>query len=883
MRHQERIYDQTDIFVRNKAINNVNMSSDFCIFKSPTFDVQGATKVHCNTLECTLSGYSFANMLTAATSSCFTTATTACYLSTNWQTQIIADNNVVYNSTFYTTTNMTGDTPSNASFINAVEIAYNSLGYSYTFDGVTFSIDKPYGVKDLELDVCITFLRPPITCPVGFSATPAGDACEQILTTAATFNGTGTTIPAGQVNGAYINYGAYFYPSIQNDKALPVFYIGNASDLRDQTGGTITALNINNTPPFWGNPLANTTDSRLNNVGLSAASGEYVGFSKCINIAVAGTYYVAIAADNNAKFTVNGVLYAALSGSQSDNFKKWSVFPFNLMSGKNIIELYGENDPSTPSAFGAEIYAPISYAALTGATNTGSTGANVIFSTANFVGQQWNLGSSQGYSCPAGYALDGCSGAFICTKITITAGTNNCSGTCSADCTTICSQEYDFIDSTSPGVYLVEDGLDNINVTFDFSGNTDVFLTGNANFKFEVYKFNPTSNIFTVPPVYRSPLVSYNDFSSTNLLSQSIPMTSLNLDGDYLIKGYFEADVCTDFLSRLGKRIDTVIYKQGSAFQLYEPDLDFYFVAVQAADVPTFTPSSTVPLPINNTLPIFQQVIIINNASPSGYTGTGSTITLDSEIVGDIIVTLNGATLAPNYDYTLVNNVILSFSGTIHNGDVITLIYTKTSVLTIISETLKLTTVPSGTTNHQGTSKYYYDTTTGKYEIYTQNQILNFTNALVMVNGATLVSQVDFYQSVSNLNRIIMNGVIKSGDTVIIVYYPLANVISGVRQNITPVSWNIEHAPQLDNGQFTLQLSTGTTFSAYTISATVDYIPKVTTYTGNLILTGTVGSFYYYRVQNIKSYRSICGDIIGSTAYSETVLVEVESNAINSY
>ena len=46
MRHQDRIYIQTPhSAVRNKAINNVNTSSDFCEFFQPTFSMTGASNI----------------------------------------------------------------------------------------------------------------------------------------------------------------------------------------------------------------------------------------------------------------------------------------------------------------------------------------------------------------------------------------------------------------------------------------------------------------------------------------------------------------------------------------------------------------------------------------------------------------------------------------------------------------------------------------------------------------------------------------------------------------------------------------------------------------------------------------------------------------------
>ena len=508
MRYQERIYIQNEnSAIRNKDILNVNMSSDFCIFKAPTFDTYGATKIHCNSLEFALTGYSFNAMLSSAITSCFViqSASTGCYISTDWQTVIYNDGNVVYSGIFYTTTNISGDTPTNLNFANSIAAGFNTLNYNYTQSGTTFYLDKPYGVTELDIDVCINFNSNNIfSCPAGFSATPSNDACQRIIVTGATFNSSGSTIMSGNVNTDYALYGTYFYPDVSTYGALPVYYTGSFGSLINQTGGTITPIAINNTSAFWSS-LGSTSNGRLNNVGLSASTSEYLGFTECINIPIGGIYYVGIAADNFCKFTVNGVLIANFSAASQDNFKKWSVFEVQLNSGKNIIEMYGKNAGSD-TAFGAEIYNQHSFATLTAATGTSQ--ANVIFSTANLVGKYWNIGNSVGYSCPTGYVLNGCGTAYTCNQITTT-GFTGCTVFCNDNCSTIIDEVFSSITNSNQGVYLLDNNINQLPMVFNFNGNLDSFTSNTTSFKFEVYKFDPSSNIFQIPAVYQSPLVPY--------------------------------------------------------------------------------------------------------------------------------------------------------------------------------------------------------------------------------------------------------------------------------------------------------------------------------------------------------------------------------------
>jgi hypothetical protein len=321
--------------------------------------------------------------------------------------------------------------------------------------------------------------------------------------------------------------------------------------------------------------------------------------------------------------------------------------------------------------------------------------------------------------------------------------------------------------------------------------------------------------------------------------------------------------------------------------QLYNKNLDYYFVAISKADNPLFSISQISGETQSTRFPLYQQIFLIDegvaNANTNGFTRTGSTLTLQSTYTGDLLLTLNGVTLAKNLDYTL-DGQILTFTIPIYIGDIITVIYTSNSNAKLISDTIIIdTSIVSGQTGSQGTNKYYYNTTTSKYEIYTQQKPIPSSNIIVTLNGVTLANNIDYYQSTSNPNRIILIGSIIVGDIILIVYYPQANVINGISQSENFINWYVPNQQKLDNGSFELQYSSGATFTGYVVSDVVQYQPYVTSYRGMLTLSGDVGTKWYYRVMNKKEYRSICGDIIESIAYSDTVPVIIQSNAINSY
>ncbi len=95
--------------------------------------------------------------------------------------------------------------------------------------------------------------------------------------------------------------------------------------------------------------------------------------------------------------------------------------------------------------------------------------------------------------------------------------------------------------------------------------------------------------------------------------------------------------------------------------------------------------------------------------------------------------------------------------------------------------------------------------------------------------------------------------------------------------------WAISSPPQLVNGKFTLEVSSGNTFSNFISTGTTDYVIGQPQYSDSFIASGSVGTKLYYRVKNEKNYESICGDIITTIAYSEIIPLTIQSNSINSY
>jgi hypothetical protein len=407
---------------------------------------------------------------------------------------------------------------------------------------------------------------------------------------------------------------------------------------------------------------------------------------------------------------------------------------------------------------------------------------------------------------------------------------------------------------------------------FNFTGNTGTFTANTPTFNYEIYKFNHNANKFSLPSVYKSDTFQYSGFSGTSIISQNIPVSGLSLDGDYLIKGYYQYSACTDFLGKLGKTVDTLTFRHGSEYGLYDNALDYYFIAFKGAEEPKFLINGSEKPPLNQ---LFQQVILPEDNE--------TVFTVAYNGGSEAMVTLNGLVLAKNLDYTLSDSV-LSLSASTVKGDVLTIVYTAGAGNNLIGENINITSpITSGATGQQGNNLVYYNTGTTKYEIYTTIEPINSGSIMVMLNGASLANGIDFYQSSSDPKRIILEGVVMVGDIITIVYAPTTGTVNGITNNFPAVSWQISTPPQTTDGIFTLEISTGTTFSTFYSSITQSYVVGQTNYYQNFIASGSIGTKLYYRIKNEKKYETLCGIMLSDIKYSETIPITIQTNSINSY
>jgi hypothetical protein len=393
--------------------------------------------------------------------------------------------------------------------------------------------------------------------------------------------------------------------------------------------------------------------------------------------------------------------------------------------------------------------------------------------------------------------------------------------------------------------------------------------------------------MFEKAPVYKSDKIQYSTFSGTNTTIQDIPVSGISLDGEYLIKGYYDFTVCTDFLNRLGKNIDTLFYKTGNEYGLYDGNTDYYFQAIKQPDKPLFYVNGTNNLPSNS----LQQQTILGKEPLLEHDEEGNllppipyrTFAING-YSGSFVVTLNGLVLAPIEDYTF-SGTMVTLNDDILPDDIITILYTSNGEgNSLMTDNIFVNTPTiSGNTSNQGSNQHYYNTDFNKFEIFTSVEPTDIGSVIVMINGATLANQIDFYQSISDKKRLILEGDLVVGDIITIAYFPQASVVNGIITTNPLVSFSIATPPQKQNGLFTLEISDTVLFNSTVFTATTDYLVGVTAYGIPFTVSGTVGTQLYYRVKNEKNYITFCGNSISAATYSDIIPITIQTNSINSY
>lgn len=240
----------------------------------------------------------------------------------------------------------------------------------------------------------------------------------------------GTVVPVTRTPwDVYGNMGTkvYEYASLSSPSTLlntsNLFWIRqpNPPEWGSMTPEQKQAFDLNNGPvnrlAVWGNPDGRNLNNYNHGGEHLLPINQWIGFDVCINVSSTKVYYVAIAADNEYRFSLDGRLILTNTTGLTSTFNYLHIYPITISAGNHILRLEGKNNGYL-AGFGCEIYdldnrpqnmsvvdflnAQINYDNL-----------HVIFTTRNATQFSSNL-----YSCPSGYDLANptCNEA-VCQKV----------------------------------------------------------------------------------------------------------------------------------------------------------------------------------------------------------------------------------------------------------------------------------------------------------------------------------------------------------------------------------------------------------------------------------------------------------------------------------
>lgn len=305
----------------------------------------------------------------------------------------------------------------------------------------------------------------PCQCPEGYFSDPETGVCTKVTQTPATSSG-GIVyeIFKAPSNTAYGDFGVRLYNDISNkdypinawrNESLPNTGFGSQYQACENAGiganigiqatcassvlGPVTRLN---TSSLWARiPGSNPNPS--NGYAGAWPSGQWFSVSYCIEIPEERQYIFALAGDNQIRASINSTTFngggttslvnlwadnAAAgpnpSGSYTEPFRYWHMFPITLPAGVHTLTLDGYNDGSAYS-FGAEIYA-IDEVYMENTIMTGGDDIEkyILFTTRQLITTPALLVGGPGqtitWTCPDGTTYSDCYGAPSCVVIETT-------------------------------------------------------------------------------------------------------------------------------------------------------------------------------------------------------------------------------------------------------------------------------------------------------------------------------------------------------------------------------------------------------------------------------------------------------------------------------
>ena len=450
-----------------------------------------------------------------------------------------------------------------------------------------------------------------------------------------------------------------------------------------------------------------------------------------------------------------------------------------------------------------------------------------------------------------------------------------------------------------------------ISATTPYSGYYTGFATGN------VYVYSACCQHKVVDVVPPSELTSQR---GTNSAENS---------NDYLVKSSFvysgDGTTASCYLTS-GLTYDTLIDNpedkgyEGLVSTIYKNNLnysgnDYTFIVVTDPATPyllepqnTITPYDATSLGIDSGMTnsgmayntsnkielVVEDLPVITSGQSEYY--------LSQEPVGDVSLTLNGVVLLKDVEYikdqrkvSIMVDRTVSNSVDVKTSDRIVVTYVKGSTIDGFvseTETAPTTIVSGGTLIGNNYNTFNYNTASTSYEYYTNQDIIKSTdlsNTVVLLNGVRLIPNKEYYKSATNYKRIIFNEDIRlvAGDIANIFY--ITNLKGMNSQSLTnpykSITWSVTPTPRTTSGYFEIQVtnSADTKFNVAKTWTTIGYKENMSEYNTSIGPFDILNQRYLYRIINHKTYVSVSGSTLTTTAASLTNKFDTFNASLKSY
>jgi len=297
----------------------------------------------------------------------------------------------------------------------------------------------------------------PCVCPDGYTYNNATNACEaSYIIPALPSGGITYDLLHGDTNSAFNDLGARLYEDIST-KIFPIngwqdltCGVGSACYRPTDNSGLGTQLVIQQVSAPTNDIFdsqGSAANGRLNIAGVWGYNpapfpqDEWLTVNYCINILVQKTYIFAISGDNQIKASITSTTFNGggttnlinlwgsasptgipTSGSYTNPFKIWHMFPITLPIGSHILELSGMDFGAPSQSFGGEIYDITEADLITMMASTIVTPADlepyILFTTRDLVTvpplQVAGPGELITWRCPDSSPVDFCNGVPSC-------------------------------------------------------------------------------------------------------------------------------------------------------------------------------------------------------------------------------------------------------------------------------------------------------------------------------------------------------------------------------------------------------------------------------------------------------------------------------------